>query len=54
MELSRALTNPTSRHPGLEPGSIVLTLQRLRNGSRLKAGMTIEFTSTSCDAVGRR
>ena len=30
-----------SCHPGLEPGSIVRPLVRLRNGSRLKAGMTM-------------
>ena len=31
---------PLRRHPGLEPGSIVPPHVRLRNGSRLKAGMT--------------
>ena len=30
-----------SCHPGLEPGSIGPTLERLRNGSRLEAGMTV-------------
>src|SRR5918994_3184099 len=32
-----------NRHPGLEPGSIHQPQVRLRNGSRLKAGMTIEL-----------
>jgi hypothetical protein len=30
----------TTRHPGLEPGSIFQEYEQLMDGSRLKAGMT--------------
>jgi hypothetical protein len=33
------------RHPGLEPGSMLQLLVRLRNGPRLKAGVTGEWLS---------
>ena len=32
----------SARHPGIVPGSIAEPLMRRQNGSRLKAGMTIE------------
>jgi hypothetical protein len=38
---SKSMSDILLCHPGLEPGSIGPTLERLRNGSRLKAGMTV-------------
>ena len=38
-------SNFSNRHPGLEPGPILQSQERLKNGSRLKAGMTAECVS---------
>jgi hypothetical protein len=35
--------HPLNRHPGLEPGSIPQSHERLIDGPRLKAGVTIMF-----------
>jgi len=39
---SLEVTTFSYRHPGLEPGSMLQLLVRLRSGPRLKAGVTGE------------
>jgi hypothetical protein len=39
---SKSMSDILLCHPGLEPGSIGQSLERLRSGPRLKAGVTYE------------